>query len=140
MDNHRSLFVSVILQACQDIEREPIGSTNYVQAVTFFTAAEGEWLESRQAIADMLDLHPDDLMRAGVRAIRARRKAEGLPEAEAPRPAAVVRAPKPERIKPAVVVATPFAVPVRARKHEHRVTWVFDQRTGFWCHAPAKAA
>jgi hypothetical protein len=85
VQHHRAFWSAVVLQAHHDIKTEPLRSTDYEQAVAFFTAP-GEWRDSLGAIADMLDLHPDDLARTGTKAIKARRLAEGLPEVEEPKP------------------------------------------------------
>jgi hypothetical protein len=100
VQHHRAFWSAVVLQAHHDIKTEPLRSTDYEQAVAFFTAP-GEWRDSLGAIADMLDLHPDDLARTGTKAIKARRLAEGLPEIEEPRPP-VVRKPVEARRKPTV--------------------------------------
>jgi hypothetical protein len=57
----------------------------YREAVAFFTH-DVAWRESRENVAAMIDLHPDDLRRCGERWIRQRRLKEGLPEAEVPVP------------------------------------------------------
>jgi hypothetical protein len=74
----RALWIAVVLRAVADIASEPLGSVEYNDATVFFTAG-GEWAFSRSAVAGHVDLHPDDLERAGRRCIAARRAAEGMP-------------------------------------------------------------
>lgn len=67
----QDLWAAVVMQARDDIAAFPIRSVEYAQAVEFFTAG-GEWGKSRQAIADFLELHPDDIRRFGEAAIKRR--------------------------------------------------------------------
>lgn len=103
MQHHRALWAAVVLQARDDIDGEHYRSTEYTDAVAFFTAA-GPWGESRQAVADCLGLHTDDLTRLGRAAIEARHLRDGPP---------------PVIVRPAVVVATQ---PTTAPRPEPRVT------------------
>jgi len=75
---YRALWGAAVLQAKADVEQQPIGSIDYDYAVAFFVGG-GAWAESRAALADCLDVHPDDIERVGRRCIAARRKLEGLP-------------------------------------------------------------
>jgi hypothetical protein len=77
--SNRALWAAVVLQVKNDIESEALDSLDYAQAVAFVTGS-GSWIESRLAIADMLELHPDDIVRMGRDWIAARRLKEGLPE------------------------------------------------------------
>jgi len=79
VEHYRVLWLAVINTAIFDIEFGPFESVEYNQAVAFFTS-DGAWAESREVIADAIDLHPDDLSRAGRRAISRRRRALGLPD------------------------------------------------------------
>jgi hypothetical protein len=74
----RSLWIQVVLQARDDIDTEHYLSHDYHQAVAFFTH-DGLWGQSRQEIADRIDLHPDDLERLGQVAIKARHARDGVP-------------------------------------------------------------
>lgn len=75
----RNLWAAVVIQARDDLDTENYLSVVYGEAVAFFTDRYGAWAESRQCIADQLDLHPDDLMRAGRSAITARSLRDGGP-------------------------------------------------------------
>jgi hypothetical protein len=74
----RALWIQVVTQAQEDLEDEPVSSILYDHAVAFFVGS-GQWAESRGVIADLLEMHPDDLFRSGPRWIAARRKRDGLP-------------------------------------------------------------
>jgi hypothetical protein len=118
MSNDRALWSMVILQARDDLADEPIGSIEYENAISFFTAAFGPWAQSREAIADQLGFHADDIERLGRTVIAARRAAEGLPP-EAPsvesKPAAQP-APLPALV---AIPAPPPANDNRRRRAEH---------------------
>jgi len=73
--NYRALWAAVVIQALDDIESEPMASAAFTDAEAFFTRM-GAWGEARMAIADFLDLHPDDLERVGRRALAMRRAGE----------------------------------------------------------------
>jgi hypothetical protein len=75
----RALWTQVVQQAKDDVETQPVGSVLYEQAASFF-AGGGAWAASRAAVADMLDVHPDDLRRRGTLWIAARRERDGLPD------------------------------------------------------------
>src|ERR1700750_1217401 len=75
--HHKALWTAVVLQARADIESEPLDSTNYAQAVALFLN-DGDWAESRTAIADQLGLHGDDLRRLGRQAVSEGRQREGI--------------------------------------------------------------
>jgi hypothetical protein len=81
----RDLWAAVVSQAADDIRTEDYRSVEYAQAVSFFTAP-GEWATSRQASADCMDLHVDDIKRLGRAVIAARHARDGAPPAEQPRP------------------------------------------------------
>jgi hypothetical protein len=74
----RALWTAIVLKALLDISNEPLRSLEYIEAVAFFTSG-GEWASSRLSIASQIDLHPDDLERAGRRRIARRREVERLP-------------------------------------------------------------
>jgi hypothetical protein len=78
MKHERALWSAVVLQARVDIDYAEYDTTLYDTAVAFFLGA-GEWGESRQHIADLLELHPDDLTRLGREAIAARHLRDGVP-------------------------------------------------------------
>src|SRR5664279_3905972 len=78
----RALWVAVVQQAIDDVAEERIGSLDWDEAVAFFTHA-GDWAAARAGVADMLDMHADDLAHVGRRLIAERRIREGL-EAETP--------------------------------------------------------
>lgn len=73
----RELWAAVVLQARDDVQQEPFDSVAYTAAAAFF-ASPGDWASSRQAIADCLALHVDDLTRMGRRALNLRRAEHGL--------------------------------------------------------------
>jgi len=75
---YRALWGAAVLQAKEDVEHQPFNSIAYDQAVAFFVGG-GAWAESRSALADCLEVHPDDIERVGRRCIAARRKLDGLP-------------------------------------------------------------
>lgn len=87
----RALWAAVVLQAVEDVRSTVIGSIEFDHAAAFLTAT-GAWAESRAAIADCLDCHPDQILRSGARYVAERRVAEGLP-AVAAVPALVVLPP-----------------------------------------------
>jgi hypothetical protein len=76
--SYRSLWVQVVLQARDDIDTKHYRSHVYHEAVAFFTH-DGPWGQSRQEIADRIDLHRDDLKRLGRAAIKARHARDGAP-------------------------------------------------------------
>jgi hypothetical protein len=90
----RALWIGVVTQAQEDLEHQPTRSIIYDEAVAFFVGS-GHWAESRAVIADLLEMHPDNLLRCGQRWIAARKKRDGLP-AEPPRepPAASTSLPR----------------------------------------------
>ena len=74
--SYRILWAQVVLQAKADVEQQPIDSVLYDQAAAFFVSG-GSWAESRGIVADVLDMHPDDLVRQGQHWIAERRRQEG---------------------------------------------------------------
>lgn len=95
---YRALWSAVIQRAVDDIATAPVDSPPYAHAVAFFTSHDTDlasdtcWGFSRFALADFLDLHADDIAAGGLRAINARRRADGLPAmAAVPAPAPVAR-------------------------------------------------
>lgn len=106
----------MLLIAVSDIRDQPYDSTDYAQSNLFFTAASGQWAAWRAEVAEMLDLHADDLRRLGRAEIAARE----------------ARDPPPVRAQPAVgpivishqtigpTVSAP-AVSLRRPKPLHRV-------------------
>ena len=74
----RGLWSSVVLQAIEDIESQPMQSLDFANAVAFFTRS-GTWAKSRTIIEDFLDMHRDELEAIGRRCIDARRSREALP-------------------------------------------------------------
>jgi hypothetical protein len=114
MDSHRALWAAVVLQARDDVAVEPVDSVFYNQAVGFFRDP-GEWRLSREAIADFLAIHVDDIERLGRLTIAARRAADGLPE-QAPVESKPPAAPKvaPKSTPPAVPAPWPRLVAVPA--------------------------
>jgi hypothetical protein len=81
---YRGLWASVVLQALDDIWGRPMGSSDYSQAVSFFTGT-GTWAEARTTIGDFLEFHSDDLEALGKRCIDARLAREAL-QSETPHP------------------------------------------------------
>jgi hypothetical protein len=81
---YRALWSSVVFQALQDIESQPIQSAAFAEAVAFFTGS-GAWAEARTMIGDFLELHRDELESIGKRCIDARHARDRL-AAEIPRP------------------------------------------------------
>ncbi len=75
--HYRHLWSAVVLQARDDIENQPLNSVEFSQAVAFFIGS-GDWVQNRTAIGDFLNLHRDDLEKAGRRCINKRRVSEGL--------------------------------------------------------------
>jgi hypothetical protein len=75
--HYRHLWSAVVLQARDDIENQPLDSVEFSQAVAFFIGS-GDWVQNRTAIGDFLNLHRDDLEKAGRRCINKRRVSEGL--------------------------------------------------------------
>jgi hypothetical protein len=120
---YRVLWGQVVLQAKDDLEREPIGSLLYNQAAAFFLN-RGEWAESRAAVADCLHMHPDDLSRSGKRWIAERRSREGLPPEPTVPPNRSTQTPL-----PTLVATMAPQQEVRKRRHErpHRADNPFSQ-------------
>lgn len=85
----RNLWAAVVNQALDDLREFPYGSVEYTQAFEFFTGL-GEWQRSREQIADYLELHPDDIRKAGKAVIQARRLVDGG-DRPAPRRIALVQ-------------------------------------------------
>lgn len=101
--SERELWAAVVLLASDDIASQDYGSFDFNQAVAFF-CGDGEWAKSRQAIADTMNLHVNDLERLGRTAMAARIVRDGpLPVIE--RPAPVVRPQPPTVSQPAAVVS-----------------------------------
>ena len=73
--SYRVLWAQVVLQAKADVEQQPIDSVLFDQAAAFFVSG-GSWAESRAIVADVLEMHPDDLVRQGRRWIAERRQQE----------------------------------------------------------------
>jgi hypothetical protein len=76
--SYRGLWSSVVLQAIEDIENQPMQSIAFDEAVAFFTRS-GTWAESRTMVGDFLELHRDDLETIGKHCINARATREELP-------------------------------------------------------------
>lgn len=109
----RALWSQVILQARWDLAQCAVGSKSFEQAAAFFVE-DGQWGDSRTAIAEMVDLHPDDLTRMGRLLIDKRRAEDRFPLPIQAAPALDLE-PVPE---PVAVAAEPIAlaVPRGARK------------------------
>jgi hypothetical protein len=86
----RDLWSAVVLQAALDLEFEAYRTVLFEQAQSFFQAA-GEWAVSRQAIADCLALHVNDLERLSRDILKRRAAIDGGPPVAETRPAVVVR-------------------------------------------------
>jgi len=69
----------MLLIAVSDIRDEPYDSTDYTQSALFFTAPAGSWASWRAEVAEMIDLHADDLRRLGRAEIAAREAREPPP-------------------------------------------------------------
>jgi hypothetical protein len=110
---YRALWSQVVLQAKDDVETADFGSIDYEQAVNFFIGS-GKWAETRAAIAEMVDLHSDDLARLGRTLINCRREQEDLP------PLVVDRTPTAIVPLPALFATMPLppVAPASAR-HQH---------------------
>jgi hypothetical protein len=74
---YRALWSSVVLQALEDIENQPVQSAAFAEAVAFFTRS-GAWAEARTMIGDFLELHRDELESIGRRCIDARHARDKL--------------------------------------------------------------
>jgi hypothetical protein len=85
-DPYQRLWLGVVEQALEDLMEEPWHSLLQSQAASFFMDG-GPWGERRQAIADHLGMHADDLRRVGRAQLAARQAREPAP----PVPAARVR-------------------------------------------------
>jgi hypothetical protein len=118
-----ALWAAVVLQARDDLDTEVYNSVDYSQAAAFFTAP-GDWAISRRAIADALDLHPDDLTRLG-RAVTAARSIRdgGPPVVVRPVPRLVVSVAAPIPMPVAVVpTRVPRRIPVQGGRR-----WQFNR-------------
>lgn len=69
----------MLLIAVSDIRDEPYDSIDYSQSVRLFTAKAGPWASWRVEVAEMLELHADDLRRLGRAEIAAREAREPPP-------------------------------------------------------------
>jgi hypothetical protein len=78
MDGERTLWVSVVLQASEDLDTCDRLTLDYAQALSFFFG-RGDWRRSRADIAECVGLHVDDLQRLGRQTLAARRLREGEP-------------------------------------------------------------
>jgi hypothetical protein len=91
----RNLWAAVVNQAFDDLRELAYGSVDYEQSVQFLTG-RGEWASWREQVADYLELHPDDIRRAGLAVIQTRHRADGgpikkiVPPPTAPAPTLVV--------------------------------------------------
>jgi hypothetical protein len=106
MDPTHRLWLSVLLQAYQDLEEEEFQSYWWNQAAGFFFGS-GDWVQSRRTICDFLGVEPDNIRRPALRIINQRRLAAGhpplqpqaptrcLPKQRVPGPAAAVPSPMP---------------------------------------------
>jgi hypothetical protein len=84
------LWCAVVLQAREDIETLPIGSTDYEAATAFLTSNAAYWRHSRNEIAAHIGVDGDALKKVGTAWVIARRRSEGLPDhppVVAPQPA-----------------------------------------------------
>jgi hypothetical protein len=106
----RTLWLSVVAQAAEDLDGQPYGSLLYEEAVAFFTA-NNTWAISRREIADNLDMHADDLKIAGTELIRARHLRDGLP----PPVVVVVRVPRAALVPPPTVLRVFCPPPPRVK-------------------------
>jgi hypothetical protein len=87
MESTRRLWMSVLLQAFQDLEEEELGSYWHSQSMAFFFGS-GDWVQSRRDVCDYLGLEPSDIRRPALRIVNRRRLTHGLPplQTQAPRP------------------------------------------------------
>ena len=108
----RALWTAVLLQTAADIAGAEMGSVDYREAAAFVESPGPYWAEARAAIALQLDMHVNDIQRAGSRWLAKRRARE--PE---PPPQPVV-----DR-KPLVI--RPIRIKHPAMLHAKR-RWVFD--------------
>lgn len=104
----RGLWVAVLEQAREDVADMPFDSLECLEAVAFLTGG-GQWREARAEVGAHLDIHPDDIKRAGVRWVLERRRVLGLPDVQPPRAGAA-------RAVPAAGSAVPAAVPSLAAR------------------------
>lgn len=95
---YQLLWIAVVQQALDDVACAPRRSSEYDDAVAFFSRTEGSWAVARAEVADHLKCHPDAIIRAGRAAIAARRSADGLPP-DQPQPAPKPK-PKPPQVAP----------------------------------------
>jgi hypothetical protein len=118
----RSLWSQVVLQARDDVETADFGSVDYEQATDFFVGS-GRWAESRAAIAELVDLHPDDLVRLGRGLINRRRDQAGLPAMDFNRRRPPGTRPPPVLVAIVVPVA-PAAPHARHRPYGRPAGWI----------------
>jgi hypothetical protein len=124
MQPTRALWSAVVLSAVADIDGEHYRSAEYAQAVSFFLDP-GAWGESRQNIADCLNLHADDLTRLGRAAIAARHLRDGPPPVSVRTVEAGTCRPAPRLTNPVPVVPRPPVIrrpdpPERVREYRRR--------------------
>jgi hypothetical protein len=107
----RQLWSAMLLIAVADIRDQEYNSLDYLQSVEFFTATSGAWASWRVEVAEMLELHADDLKRLGRTEIAAR-------EARDPPPIRV----EPDAIPDQTIDPTPSdrIVPLRKAVHVPR--------------------
>jgi hypothetical protein len=111
--HYRHLWSAVVLQAKDDIENLSLDSVEFEQAVAFFIG-RGDWVQNRTAIGDFLNLHRDDLEKAGRRCINRRRVSEGLEPLLAKQPwPTTVRSPRTVEHRSEPEPATPSPSPLQ---------------------------
>ena len=96
--SERGLWSAVVLQAHDDLQFEPRNSVIYGEAEAFFFHAVGPWAQSRQTIADQLEVHADDITRLGRLTIAARNIAENTTPIRPDLVAVMRRKPLPPRV------------------------------------------
>jgi hypothetical protein len=137
-DADHNIWLAVVSQARDDVADEPWGSTEYRQAEAFLAVDSPYWRLARADVAAHLGIHGDDIRRAGLRLVNARRLKEGYPplQTQAPTPCL----PKQRVVRPVVAAASPkpplprlVAIPApeqdRPRRHQPgswRQRWNFN--------------
>jgi len=107
-----ALWAAVIVQAIEDLQYEPYASLTFREAESFLLGG-GDWARSRQALADCVDMHGDDLRRRA-QVLLAERHAKEPPPAREVRPPPPVVVPKPIVVAPTAKPVTLSVPPARS--------------------------
>jgi hypothetical protein len=116
----RALWLAVLLQAKEDVEKEPMDSIEYHEARAFWIDG-GFWTAARANIGACLEMDGEVIAGIGRKWVNARLKAEGLPLLPAASRKGVPI--KVSRIAPRRLVALAAPPPLVGRKRNYGKFW-----------------